>query len=193
MPTDSRPTQRRGAAVQVAVLDTVIELLSELGYGFSIDEVASRAGVHKTTIYRNWTTKPQLVAAAISRFAAHDIVVRRSDDPVADLVGLAEQVGAALRTPTGSNALRSIVAAAADDPELGATAERFLAGRYQLAAEIIEAAQAVGTIRSDVDPLVLWQSMVNPLHLRAILGHPADSATTRTVIDQVLHGALPRS
>lgn len=77
MPPDSRPTHRRGAAVEVAVLDTVIVLLSELGYGFSIDEVASRASVHKTTIYRNWTTKPQLVATAISRFAARDIVVRR--------------------------------------------------------------------------------------------------------------------
>lgn len=77
MPTDSRPIHRRGAAVQVAVLETVIELLSELGYGFSIDEVASRAGVHTTTLYRNWVTKPQLVAAAISRIAARDIVVRR--------------------------------------------------------------------------------------------------------------------
>lgn len=172
------------------MLDTVLELLSQVGYGFSVDDVASRAGVHKTTIYRNWSTKPQLVAAAIGRFAERDIVVRRTGDPVADVVALAEDVGAALRTTTGSNAIRAIVAAAADDTELVTTAERFLTGRYQLAIELIEEARTAGAIRADVDALVLWQTMVNPLHLRAILGAPADAAAARTVIDQVLDGAL---
>ncbi len=193
MPPEVRATHRRGAAVRALVLDTVIDVLTESGYGFSIDEVAARAEVHKTTIYRNWATKPQLVAAAVERFADRDVEVRRTDDPLADLVCLAESVGTALRTLTGSNTLRSVVAAAADDPELLATAERFFAGRYRLALEIIDGARAAGVIRDDIDSLVLWTTMGNPLHLRAILGHPADESTTRATIDQVLCGALPTS
>ncbi|MFT3697434.1 MAG: TetR/AcrR family transcriptional regulator [Kofleriaceae bacterium] len=50
------------------VLLTTIELLGEVGYGaLRIDDVASRSGVNKTTIYRRWPTKSQLVVAAAQR------------------------------------------------------------------------------------------------------------------------------
>ena len=48
------------------MLTTTVQVLGEVGYGaLRIDEVAARSGVNKTTIYRRWPTKSQLVTAAL--------------------------------------------------------------------------------------------------------------------------------
>ena len=51
--------------VRSAILAATLDVLVDTGYeGMSIDLVAARAGVHKTTVYRRWPTKSALVAAA---------------------------------------------------------------------------------------------------------------------------------
>ena len=67
-PSPSVGTRRpggRSARVRSAVLAATLEVLVETGYdGMTVDAVAARAGVHKTTVYRRWPTKAALVAAA---------------------------------------------------------------------------------------------------------------------------------
>jgi AcrR family transcriptional regulator len=173
------------------VLDTVCRLLEDHGYGFSIDDVALEAQVHKTTVYRKWATKPMLVAAALDRLAERTIDLEPSDDPVADLYELTRRVARALATKAGGNTLRAVIAAAADDPELSATTRRFMTRRYGTAVAIIEAGQRTGVLRDDLDPQILWTCIVNPLHMRAMLGDPADEAAAVTVVEHVLGGAHP--
>lgn len=189
---DTATVRRRGPAVRDAVLDATAELLAERGYSFSIDEVAAAADVHKTTIYRNWTTKAILVAATIDRHAETSIEVHRSDDPLADLHDLAVGVARALRHPMGAQAIRAVVAAAADDPELVGTAERFLGGRYQIAVDIVSDAVARGQLRDGTDGLLVWQAIVNPLHMRTILGTPASDKVAMDLVELVLDGARIR-
>ena len=56
----------RGAPVVRAVMRATFEELAEVGYGaLSIDDVARRAGVNKTTVYRRWPTKEDLVTTAL--------------------------------------------------------------------------------------------------------------------------------
>jgi AcrR family transcriptional regulator len=56
----------RGAPVVRAVIRATFEELAEGGYGaLSIDDVARRAGVNKTTVYRRWPTKEDLVTTAL--------------------------------------------------------------------------------------------------------------------------------
>ncbi len=56
----------RGEPVVRAVIRGTFEELAEVGYGaLSIDDVAKRAGVNKTTVYRRWPTKQDLVTAAL--------------------------------------------------------------------------------------------------------------------------------
>jgi AcrR family transcriptional regulator len=62
-------TGGRSARVVDQVLTTTVQLLGEIGYGaLRIDEVAARSGVNKTTIYRRWPTKSQLVTAALRQY-----------------------------------------------------------------------------------------------------------------------------
>ncbi len=59
----------RSARVVDQVLTTTVEMLGEVGYGaLRVDEVAARSGVNKTTIYRRWPTKSQLVSAALRHY-----------------------------------------------------------------------------------------------------------------------------
>jgi AcrR family transcriptional regulator len=182
--------RRRGAAVEERVLDTTLGLLVEHGYEFSVEDVAAAADVHKTTIYRRWDTKPQLVAAAMQRLADQEVAVPTSEgDPVAELTELAVQVARALQQPAGVNALRAALGTAGADASLAEVAGRFLHSRYLLAVPLVQAAQRAGTLRADLDPVLVWQAVVNPLHLNAVTGGVVDEPTARALVDLVLRGA----
>ena len=61
-----QPGRPRDPEADQAILQTTLKLLTENGYaGLSVERVASEAGVGKTTIYRRYTTKDELVAAAV--------------------------------------------------------------------------------------------------------------------------------
>jgi AcrR family transcriptional regulator len=186
----SAPTHTRGPKVADRILRETLGLLAEDGYGFSVDAVATRAGVHKTTIYRRWKSKPALVAAAMQAVADTEIVVPDDVDPVAGLEALAVAVASSLRAPASLAALRALVSAAGEDPDLLPVARAFFAGRYRVATTLIEAAQLAGMVRDDVDPTLVWEAMVNPLHLRAITGAPADGGTARSLVRLVLSGCV---
>ena len=190
---DRQVLHRRGPAVARAVLDTTLALLAERGFEFSVDEVAAGAGVHKTTIYRRWETKAQLVVAAMQQLADRDVPDLDSGVALADLEQLAVQVARALRRPAGANALRAALSTAGADPELRAAAAGFLAGRYDTATAVLRRAQDDGLVRRDLDPTLVWQAVVNPLHLNAVLGGPLDDETARSLLRIVLDGACTPS
>jgi AcrR family transcriptional regulator len=62
--------RKRGVGRERAILNAVIELLGELGYeAMTMDAVAARAHASKTTIYRRWQDKPEMVRAAVEAYA----------------------------------------------------------------------------------------------------------------------------
>src|SRR6185437_10952004 len=66
-----RTHMARGEAREQAILSAVISLLGELGYeAMTMDAVAARAHASKTTIYKRWPGKAQLVRAAVDRYVA---------------------------------------------------------------------------------------------------------------------------
>ena len=66
----------RGAKVRAAVLAATLVELAESGYAaLSVDDVARRAGVHKTTVYRRWQTRENLVVDALAAQMASGIAI----------------------------------------------------------------------------------------------------------------------
>jgi AcrR family transcriptional regulator len=190
----AEPAHRRGRRVAEAVLGTTLDLLARTGYGFTVDDVAREAGVHKTTVYRRWPTKAALVGAAVRVLAERAVAGPGPDvEPVAALEGLALDVARSLRDPTGVAILRAVLAAATEDPEVLPVARSFFSERYAIAVRIVERAQASGELRADVDPTLLWESIVNPLHLRALLGAPAADHDARALARLTLDGARPHA
>jgi len=104
--------------VRQAVLDAAFAELDERGYAdFSIDAVARRSGVHKTTIYRRWPTKSDLILAAISN------IVPSGDPPdtgtmAGDMAALAETQRRRLAGSGLSGIVPRVLAESMGDPEL---------------------------------------------------------------------------
>jgi AcrR family transcriptional regulator len=185
----ARVSHPRGEAVAQTVIEATLALLAERGYEFSIDDVAERARVHKTTIYRRWETKARLVAAAMRQIADRDVTAPGSGDVLADLEHLAVQVARALRRPAAANALRAALSTAGADPELRTVAAEFLASRYETATRVLRAAQHQGIIQQHLDPTLIWRAIVNPLHLNAVIGGPLTDGTAHALCRIVLDGA----
>lgn len=189
--SNSSLAHRRGKAVELGVLNATLTLLEERGYDFSVDDVAALAQVHKTTIYRRWETKPALVAAAMDHIAERD-VPSPTGEPLAALRQLTVQVAAALSQTASANALRAAFSAAGAEHVLRVSASRYLTTRYTVATDLIRAAQTNGSLRRDVDPVLMWQAVVNPLHVNAVLGDRVDEAAALALLDLALYGALPK-
>ena len=65
--------RRRGAELESALLDAAWAELDEKGYdGFTIESVAERAKTSRAVVYRRWASKPELVTAAVARWAQRD-------------------------------------------------------------------------------------------------------------------------
>lgn len=187
----SRRPPGRGLAVLRTVYDCTLALITEKGYVFSIEEVAERAAVHKTTIYRRWPSKAALIGAAVQQIADTQIAIEHSGDPVSDLTNLAVLLARWLRTAAGIHTIRAVMSAVGDDPALEQVVRDFLAGRYGAARDLIEEAIQTGQIAEGVDPDLMWRAMVNPLHLGALTGEPASDGTAVQLVALVLDGARP--
>lgn len=79
----------RSERVVKRVLEASMIELANSGYSaFRIDQVAAKAGVNKTTIYRRWPTKPDLVAATLKRIRdTFGVELQDTGNLEADLVG----------------------------------------------------------------------------------------------------------
>jgi AcrR family transcriptional regulator len=106
----------RGQHVTDAVLDATLAELATAGLeGLSVERVAQRAQVHKTTVYRRWPTREALIAAALEGLAV-DAAARAPDTGSlrGDLLGLLGPVATFLGRPEGRAVARAALAAPAE-------------------------------------------------------------------------------
>lgn len=181
--------RRRGPAVEATVLDATIALLVERGAALAVEEVAEASGVHKTTIYRRYPTRELLIAAAIRRLGERAVPPVDALDPRAAVEALAISVAAALRSRQGGNILRAAIAASATAPELVTLADDFFRDRYELARGPIQQLVEEGAIRRDLDPIVVWEQIVNPMHVRALCGRETTDVEAALLVELALRGA----
>ncbi len=174
-----------------AILAAAVALLADRGLAaMSIEEVAARAGVGKTTIYRRWPSKGLL---ALDAFVASF----REEQPLSDtgtlrgdlLAALHAWVRAVTQTPMGSM-LTGLIAEAQHDPELrGAWRDRViepLRGQYRI---MLDRAIARGEIPASVDQEVVLDLFFGAAEHRLLLGHlPMTDDFIDQVVDVILAG-----
>jgi Bacterial regulatory proteins, tetR family len=106
------PVDDRVRRSKESVLRATVELLTETGLGgLSVDEVARRSGVAKTTIYRHWPTRSDLVIDACSRITT-ELDVPDTGSFEGNITSLLTSIAKLLRTARWSSILPSIIAAA---------------------------------------------------------------------------------
>src|SRR5215218_9944324 len=128
-PGSARPGGRT-ARTRAAVFDaTLTELASRAYDQISVETIAQRAGVHKTTIYRRWGTKDRLVAETLQEAVESRIAVPETGDIDDDLRTLARAVQATLNSREGVATVRALVSGVQDSPELEQIVRGFWAAR----------------------------------------------------------------
>lgn len=147
----TRHVQRgpRSQRVVEAVREATLAELARCGYaGLSIESVAAAAGVHRTTIYRRWPTKADLVAGLVEAPLERLVTTQRADTLRDSLRALTLRLVANLREPEGLALIRVLTA---DLDELRAVVDG--AGERARGAfrQAFEDAAARGEIDDDVD------------------------------------------
>src|SRR5450755_227584 len=149
-----------------AVLTTTFELLGESGVGgFTVDEVARRSGVAKTTIYRHWPSREALVIDACSRISDEQ-EVPDTGSLQGDVTAILTNIGHLLGTARWSSVLPSIVDVAERDPEFADIHRRIQHGHAAPLREVIDRAAAKGEIAGTADRSTMIAGLMGPLFYR---------------------------
>lgn len=110
--------RRRGATLEVAILQAAAEVLKESGVqGLTMDEVARRAGTNKNAIYRRWPSRVALGIAAYSQMAAADVTPPDTGSLRGDALEMLRRANSTWSSPYGE-ILRGLLAAAGGAAEL---------------------------------------------------------------------------
>jgi AcrR family transcriptional regulator len=186
---DSPSARRDGRAERSrqTVRAAAFALLEEAGVGgFSVDEVARRSGVAKTTIYRHWPTREALVLDACATLSAsHPVPDTGSLD--GDLHAHLTTLATLLQTANWSVVLPSIIDAAERHPEFATVHSEIQRGHAEPVYEIVRRAMQRGELPADTDPAVTVSLLVGPLFFRRWFSRePLDEDFVETVIHQVL-------
>ena len=171
-----------------SVQEATLALLSERGYeGFEIPEVAARAGVNRTTVYRRWKTKSALVADTMLVHMAEQVPAPDTGNLRSDLERLMREVVAVLEQPAVMEVLRAQVILAAGNEQVRAAREAFWATRFERSGAIVERAIARGELPPGTDPRELQEFAIAPLYLRALVtGGPVDDDLVESIVRRTL-------
>jgi AcrR family transcriptional regulator len=189
-----RRTGGRSARVRAAVIDATLTGLRTRGLDdLSITQIAQRAGVHPTTIYRRWGGRSNLALDAVLSETEAEIPAPDTGSLRGDLLAVVRGIAAFLRTPLGELVVR--LALRRDLPEYEAARGGYWAQRFRSGAALFERARARGELRANVDPVLALETLIGPMYVRMLMtGEPLDDALLVRCVDLVLDGiaAPPR-
>ncbi|MCG7606496.1 TetR family transcriptional regulator [Mycolicibacterium sp. (ex Dasyatis americana)] len=190
----------RDAAAERAILQAALDLFIERGVeGSSIEQIAKRAGVGKPTIYRRWSTKEDLIAAAMETLVAEEVGWASPEaidiESPHELVEAAIESAAAVTTTPSYRALVArVYGSAVSHPALMTVYwDRYIRPRRALATRLLEHAQECGTVAADTDFDVAIDMMVGAITYRVLQPDPPDVEEMRHYLRAVYRqvGLLP--
>jgi AcrR family transcriptional regulator len=169
LPGTLRPGGRT-ARTRAAVFQAVVGELIDSGYaGLTVERVAARAGIAKTTIYRRWGGLTGLLADLMAERAARDIPVPDEGSFDDDLRALARALVTMLEHPAIRAAMASIVAAAVQDPAARQILARFIAARTALMAVIVDRAVRRGELPASPGAAEVIQTVTAQIYYRVFI------------------------
>lgn len=185
--TPQRPGGR-SARVREAVLAATAAELSERGFAaMTIEDIAARSGVHKTTIYRRWSTLSQLVADAAVEISATTVPIPDTGSIESDLREMARSIVALVTSESGGALVAALFSDAVRTPEVARVKREFYSARYELADIVVRRAVERGEISEKVSAADLLAAVAAPIYYRLLV---ADLPVDRSVADRAAAGAL---
>ncbi|MBB2912416.1 AcrR family transcriptional regulator [Streptosporangium becharense] len=178
----------RTARVREAVREATLAELGEKGFeGLTVESVARRSGVHKTTVYRRWGSVEGLAADALDLAGGEPWPVPDTGTVEGDLRELTRLVLTGFTDPATGSIPTAFISAAMRDPVVAKALRDFFAARHRQSAPIVERAVARGELPEGTDAADVVRTAVAPLYYRLFIsGEPVDE----TVADRAAATAL---
>lgn len=181
--------ERSRRLIRQAALDE----LGEMGYGaVTMESVAARAGVAKTTVYRHWPDKLALIADAFETFH-EEMVPSIETGPHRDRVErLVRHVAEVVVDSTFSVCIPALIEGAERDPRVRQFHHRYAAERRQGLVDAIAEGIAAGELPAGVDPELAALALLGPIFYRRLMSsRPFDPELAGELVDLVLGVRLP--
>ncbi|MFF1814828.1 TetR/AcrR family transcriptional regulator [Streptomyces sp. NPDC058251] len=192
-----RPGRPRSAAADAAILEATRAALVELGWSkLTLGDVATRAGVAKTTLYRRWAGKNELVVDAVA-VLFDELELPDRGSLAADIEGVVLQFAAILGRPEAKTALMAVVAESTRDEPLRERIRTSIVDRQKcLVLEGRARAPARGELPPESDPaaaartadLIFDMVAGAVVHRTLVSAEPADEEWVRAFTQVLLLG-----
>lgn len=175
MPPTPEPQPRtrpggRSARVRAAVIDALLAELAENGLGeLTMEGVARRAGVNKTTLYRRWGSKEELLLDALLDRGERRVPIPDTGSLRDDLLTVARQIAASVATSEIDAVIRAVTANPSTDSKLVEAARHFWEVRFSLLGSIVERAIERGELPAGTEPKPLIEALLGAIYLRVLV------------------------
>jgi AcrR family transcriptional regulator len=193
MTTARRPGRPRSETADEAILDATVDLLSEQGFlALTIEAVAVRAGVAKTTIYRRWPNKDELLRDAVGCIKGPPLDPP-GDSVRGDLLWMLTRMRDGWFKGRFGRLMGRLAADGIEQPELYREGrERYVAPRHEMMRRIIQRGIAEGSIRADAKAEWVIAMLASPVIGSALTHQPAlPNRQLEYIVDTVLKGVAP--
>lgn len=170
------------------MLDATRELLTEVGVqGLTVEGVAARAGVAKTTVYRRWRSKDELALAVLVEMVEQVASVPDLRNARAELIAFVDRAVKILHSTLMGRVMQGLVSDLAADPELArAFREQVVAVRVADIRRVVERGIARGELRPDADYELANELLFGPVYYRLLLsGAPLEDDLAGRIVDAV--------
>ncbi len=192
-PTRATGGRPRSTEADEAIAHAALSLLAEAGFeGVTVEAVAQRAGVARTTVYRRYPGKPELLVTVLAHACRAAV-----DDPdtgtvVGDLTAVAEGLNRALTSTDIGRALPAVIAAAAQHPDVAEAHRTFVASRRRVAIAAVARGIERGEVDPDVDPDTLVDLVVGPVfHRRFMSRRPVGDGWIAEIVTRAVRACAP--
>ena len=172
-----------------AILGATRELLAEGGvHHLTVEGVAARAGVAKTTIYRRWRSKDELALAVLLDMVEQIVEVPDLGDIRLELIALLDTAVKLLGTTLMGRVMQGLASDLATDPALGRSfRERVVGYRVSEVRRLIDRAVDRGELRAGLDVDLVHELLFGPVYYRLLLsGGRLDERLAGRIVDAVL-------
>lgn len=172
----------------MVILRAAVDELAEVGYGgVTIESVAARAGVGKSTIYRHWPDKLALIADAFETFheqMAPDLSDRSARESVEMLIGHVAEV---VLDSTWSRCIPALIEGAERDRRVRVFHHAYSAERRQELIDLIARGIEQGEFREGLDPELATIALLGVIFYRRLMsGDPLQPHRAGEVVELIL-------
>ncbi len=183
----------RSGEADAAIATAAVELFAERGFeGVSIEAVAARAGVARSTVYRRYSGKAEMLASALRLLTQEISDVPDTGSLVDDLHAVVTRLDRVILCSSVGRAIPATLVAAERHDEFARLHRAFVLDKRELSLAVVRRGIARGEVAADTDPEAMIDVVVGPLFYRRLISRgPVDDAWRRALVERAVRAFAP--